>query len=148
VPLRANITFTAWGTHQPLVKALFAALRKGDRMAGVIKARLAGTELVTDLEQLVTEWEQADVAVKASNNSAPPAHHGHLAQLGIQCGAAQFQHYDFDSKLKALDEKYPRLQALGRELVYTTGVFDFQMMAVAMAVSPQEPVILSTAEEN
>ena len=146
-PHHTTISFSSYG-YRPLVTNLFAALLKRDPRSTTIESFLKGTPLLDELLILRDEYEAARALVNGAQQKTEPDWYGQLAAIGLQKGATVYRQFDFDKQLKELQEKYPKLDVLGNEIKYQSGVFDFQMMAVAMAVSPQQPVILTTAEET
>lgn len=144
--LSVSVQLNTYG-QLPITFNLFQLARSGKREWAVVERAIAGTQYLTDLKALVTEYEDATAKARALQKVDPNPWDDTLARIGY-AQSPRYESHDFNTKLSALQTQYPKLKAMCSGLIYESGVFDFQLMALAMAVSPNDPVILPTAEET
>jgi hypothetical protein len=145
--LSVSVRLNTYGGGHSLTKALFLLLNNNKPTWPPIARALAGTQYLADLEALAVEHATAVARVQQIDLLGAPPYEPALVRLGYAT-AHRYEQHDFDTKLVEVHEAYPKLKCLTSELVFESGVFNFQLMALVMAVSPNDPIIVSTAEEN
>ena len=108
----------------------------------VIERALEGTEYLNEAKALVSEYRtakrQADQAGDGSLSYASA-----LDTLGYR-QIPMYENQDFDKKLEALHDSYPRLGTLAPQVPFDSRAkLNFYLMVLAMAVSPSEPVVIT-----
>lgn len=135
-------------------KLLFTAGKDKNKEWTKAKTALAGTEYITKITALVSQYKtavQQRAADRTSQQAGLPT--DALETLGINRMPAVSSIVDYNQHVAALEAEYPLLRTLNysdffRYERFTDEQQDFFFKAAAMAVSPPAPTITPTAQED
>lgn len=128
-----------------LTHELFLLAVNKDRKWDAIAKALQGTTYLTEIETLAARyWADRQ---RAKDLKVVVPYGGALETFGFK-PQQRYETTDYTSQARNLHSRYKRLEALRPQIIFEAGTFDFQMRALAAAVTLDAPDTVPTVTEE